>query len=475
MDQSPHDLSQNLAELRRLLSKFEVEDYLVEVKGRAHRDLEHEVTRRQQRAELGRRLRRIHAADLAHMLEALNPEERQLVWAELNAGQRADLMLELSEAVLESVLEITPPEQVLTSMASMDADDIAYLGEFLPPELFRQALQRLKVEDREWVRDSIAYPENSVGHLMGSDLLSVRCEDSLDSVKGMLLARGALPDHTDKLFAVDRRGQFCGALLLQDVLLNPGSARIADVMKTKGVTFLPQDEASEAARAFERYDLISAPVINERRKLVGRLTVDEVMDFVRAESEMDALNVAGVVESEDLFSSVWASAKNRWLWLSVNLLTAFFVSRIIGAFESTIARLIALASLMPIVASVGGNTGNQTTALVIRSLALGKVHAGNLGHVVRKELAVALLNGIVWGAVVGAFAFVFYRDWRLSIVVGVAMIVNLALAALVGVGIPALLDRLGRDPAMGSSVILTGMTDAMGFFVFLLLATLMLF
>lgn len=355
------------------------------------------MTRRQQRAELARRLRRIHAADLAHMVEALHPEERQMVWAELSAGQRAGVMLELAEAVLQSVLEITAHEQVLAAMASMDADDIAYLREFLPPELFQQALQRLKIEDRQWVRDTISYPEDSVGHLMSSDLVSMRC------------------------------------------------------------------------------DLVSAPVINERRKLVGRLTVDEVMDFVRAESEMDALNVAGVVESEDLFSSVWASAKNRWLWLSINLLTAFCVSRIIGAFESTIARLVALASLMPIVASVGGNTGNQTTALIIRSLALGKVHAGNLGHLVRKELLVALLNGLVWGTVVGLFAFVFYQDWRLSVVVGVAMIVNLALAALVGVGIPALLNRLGRDPAMGSSVILTGMTDAMGFFIFLLLATVILF
>jgi magnesium transporter len=474
MDDANSDLNARIADLRELLAKFRIEEYLVEVKGGAHRDLEREVTRGQQRAELDRRLRRMHAADLAHALEALTPEERRIIWLQLSSERRAEVMLELSDAVLEYLIEDTPAEQMLEALASLDADDIAYLGEHLPPDLLRDALDRLSSEDRRWVRSSIAYPEDRVGHLMNSEMVSVRRDATLQTVRDLLLERGSLPDHTDKLFVIDRRGQFCGTLFLQDVLLNPASARVEQVMKTRVVIFRPSDAAMETALAFERYDLISAPVINERDKLVGRLTVDAVMDFVRAEAETDALNVAGVVENEDLFASVWASAKNRWLWLSVNLVSAFAISRIIGAFESTIAQLVALASLMPIVASVAGNTGNQTTALVVRNLALGKIHAGNIGHLMRKELAVAILNGVVWGVVVGAFAFAFYQDARLSSVVAVAMMISIALAAVFGVGAPVLLHHIGRDPAMGSSVILTGLTDAMGFFVFLLLAAMML-
>jgi magnesium transporter len=240
------------------------------------------------------------------------------------------------------------------------------------------------------------------------------------------------------------------------------------------VRFHPEDEAEEAGRAFERYDLISAPVTNERGKLVGRLTVDIVMDYIREESEADVLNVAGVVETEDLFANIWDSARNRWLWLSINLLTAFAISRIIGAFEGTIDQLVALASLMPIIAAVAGNTGNQTAALVIRSLALDQIRAGNVWHLFRKEIAISILNGFVWGLAVGAFAYVFYTNLALSAVVTAAMMLSFLVASLIGVGAPMILERSGRDPAMGSSVIVTGLTDAMGFFLFLLLATVLL-
>ena len=467
-------LQVKIDEIRDLLHKFEVEDALVEREGGPRHDLQVSLVRRQHDVELERRLHGLHAADLAALLESLPADQRMRVWVRIALRRRGDVLLELSEAVAQTMAEATPPAELLEVLKELDADDLAYLEDVLPEEVFSQAVAALTGPDRQWLRESAAYPEDSVGELMEPEVLTVRVGETLGSVQERLRTRRELPSHTDKLFVIDPRGTLSGALMLEDILLNDAERRVGEVMRSRVVTFQPTDEAADAARAFERYDLISAPVVNARGKLIGRLTVDELMDFAREEAETDALNAAGVVQSEDLFANVWNSARNRWLWLSINLVSAFLISRIIGAFEGTIERLVALASLMPIVASVAGNAGNQTTALVIRSLALDQIDSGNVGHLLRKELSVALLNGAVWGGAVGTFAFAFYHHIELSAVVAVAMMLTFLLAALFGVGAPILIERLGRDPAMGSSVILTGMTDAMGFFVFLLLASLFL-
>jgi magnesium transporter len=245
-------------------------------------------------------------------------------------------------------------------------------------------------------------------------------------------------------------------------------------MLTDPVVFGVNDAADDAARAFERYDLVSAPVVNERGKLIGRLTVDAMVDFIREESEEEALNMAGLRGDEDLFAPIWDSARNRWLWLSINLCTAFIASRAIGLFEATIAQIVALATLMPIVAGIGGNSGNQTTTLVVRGLALGEITPENTWHLTFKELGVGLLNGIVWGATVGLFTYLLYWSVPLGLVMAAAMLLNLLLAAAVGVAIPLIQHKLGRDPAFGSSVLLTFITDGMGFFIFLGLATVFL-
>ena len=273
---------------------------------------------------------------------------------------------------------------------------------------------------------------------------------------------------------VDARHQLKGVLPLRALLLNDPARRVGELKLTDPVVFGADEAAADAARAFERYDLISAPVVNERSKLLGRLTVDAVVDFIREESEEDALNRAGLRGDEDLFAPIWDSARNRWLWLSVNLCTAFVASRAIGLFENTISQIVALATLMPIVAGIGGNSGNQTTALVVRGLALGEITPDNKGYLVLKELGVGLMNGLVWGATVGLFAYLLYWNLPLGLVMAAAMLLNLLLAALVGVAIPLLLHRIGRDPALGSSVLLTFITDGMGFFIFLGLATLFL-
>lgn len=463
-----------LERLRDLLQRFRVENHLVDASGGQRHDLEASLLHRQQAAELERRLRGIHIADLADLMESLPPEDRALVWLYLPDRRRGEVLLELDDAVRDNLIGTTSSQELLRALADLDADDLAYLGDDLPAAVLQTALDSRASDEQRWVQTSLSYDDERVGHWMNSDMVVVRRHEALEAVQRYLQGRGELPVHTDKLLVIDQRGSLCGVLFLQDILLNPPTQRVSEVMKTEVVSFKPDENADDAARAFERYDLVSAPVINARGKLVGRLTVDAVMDYVREAAEMDTLNIAGVVESEDLFAGIWASARNRWLWLSINLASAFIISRIVGAFEGTIAQLVALASLMPIVASVAGNTGNQTAALVIRSLAMDQISTGNVRHLFRKELSISTLNGAVWGGVVALFAFVFYQNLELSAVLMLAMLLTFILAALFGVGVPLVLDRIGRDPAMGSSVILTGVTDALGFMTFLALATVLL-
>jgi magnesium transporter len=249
---------------------------------------------------------------------------------------------------------------------------------------------------------------------------------------------------------------------------------VAAVMVEDFVKFHPEDEAHEASQAFERYDLVMAPVVDMQGRLIGRLTVDAVVDYIRESADADMLSMAGLKEEEDLFSTVWHAAKNRWMWLAINLCTAFIASRVIGEFEGSIARLTALAALMPIIAGIGGNSGNQTTTLIIRGLALGHITQANARRLVIKEFGVAMLNGLMWGSVVGVFAWLLYGNPALGGVMALAMLLNLIVAALAGIFIPMVLERMGRDPAIGSSVMLTAITDSMGFFIFLGLATVLL-
>ncbi|MBU3736117.1 MAG: magnesium transporter, partial [Methylobacterium sp.] len=285
---------------------------------------------------------------------------------------------------------------------------------------------------------------------------------------------GKLPDHTDKLFVVDRDDILLGVLPLKRLVVHDPDASVAAVMADEAVVFHPEDDAKEASQAFGRYDLVTAPVVDAGNKLVGRLTVDAVMDFIQEETEGDMLSMAGLREEEDLFSSVWKSMQNRWAWLAINLMTAFIASRVIGLFEGSIEKIVALAALMPIVAGIGGNSGNQTITMIVRGLALGQISAHNMKSLLMKELGVSLLNGLVWGSVLGLLAFMLYQNVALGLVMTGAMTLNLLLAALMGVGIPLVMTRFGRDPAVGSSVLITAVTDSGGFFIFLGLATIFL-
>jgi magnesium transporter len=330
------------------------------------------------------------------------------------------------------------------------------------------------MEEREQLRAAMSYPEDSVGALMDFDVITVREDVRIEVVLRYLRRLEELPDHTDQLFVVDREEHLKGVLLISKILVSDPDTLVENVMSREIITLHPGDKAQDAAYAFERYDLVSASIIDHDKKLLGRVTVNTVIDYIREKSENEALNLAGLREEEDLFAPVLKSVKNRWVWLAVNLVTAFVASRVIGLFEDSIEKLVALAALMPIIAGIGGNSGNQTITMIVRALALDQINPGSAWKLIRKEIGVSIVNGLIWGAVVGVFTFVIYQNIELGLVMMLAMLLNLLLAALLGVLIPMTLRRFGRDPALGSSVLITAVTDSGGFFIFLSLATLFL-
>jgi magnesium transporter len=335
-------------------------------------------------------------------------------------------------------------------------------------------MDSLDSQNRERLQSALSYQDDAVGALMDFDIVTIRENITLEVALRYLRRLGSLPDHTDKLFVVDRHDILLGVLPLKRMVVNDLDVSVADVMAEDAVVFYPEDIADDAAKAFERYDLVTAPVVDANKKLIGRITIDAVMDFIRDEADSDKLSMAGLREEEDFFASVWKSVQNRWAWLAINLITALIASRVIGLFEGSIEKIVALAALMPIVAGIGGNSGNQTTTMIVRGLALGQISTHNMKSLVTKELGVALLNGLIWGGVLALIAFSLYNNYQLGLVMMAAMTLNLLLAAIMGVMIPLVMNKFGRDPAVGSSVLITAVTDSGGFFIFLAIATIFL-
>ncbi len=475
----PEEAQRALVRVQTVLEKQQRVESLVhreQTPAEDKRPLVEALVHRQHLSELKSIVDGLHPADVAFVLEALPPEERLLVWDSVKAEIDGVVLLEVSEAVRESLIEVMDPAELEAAARTLEADELADLAPALPEDLVERISRDLTSKERAQLNAALSYPEESVGARMDFELLSIRDDVTLEVVLRYLRRFEELPDHTDQVFVVDREGQLKGALPIDRLLVNEPESEVASVMKTDILTLSPMDDVGEAAQAFERYDLVSAPVVDANGRLVGRLTVDEVVDVIREESEQEALANAGLREEEDLFASVWQSAKNRWLWLAVNLCTAFFASRVIDAFEGTIGKVVALAALMPIVAGIAGNSGNQTLTLLVRSLALGQATGGNQRRLVMKEIAIALLNGAVWGGIAALFVYFLYRDSPNGVMLGVvmfmAMILNMLVGAAVGLAVPLALRALDRDPAIGGSVLLTFTTDSGGFFIFLGLATL---
>jgi magnesium transporter len=429
---------------------------------------------KQHLAELQRKLDELHPADIAYILEALPIEQRLLVWDLVKSERDGEILIEVSDAVRESLIATMSREELREAAEQLDTDEIADLAPDLPQHVMRDVFKSLSIEEREQLRSAMSYSEDSVGALMDFNMIHVREDVTLEVVSRYLRRFDKLPDHTDQVFVVDRDDRFKGVLPINLIVVNEPETVVSELMLTDTIHLLPDNKAEQAAQAFERYDLVSAPVVDEDNKLIGRVTVNVVLDYIRTESESDLLNQAGLREEEDIFASVWKSAKNRWAWLALNLCTAFFASRVIGEFEGTIEKFVALATLMPIVAGIAGNSANQTTTIIIRSLALGQITPGNARRLMTKELIISGMNGLVWGGIAGLFAYFLYHSVALGVVMTSAMLLNLTVGAIVGMAIPLTMQKFGRDPAIGSSVMITAITDSGGFFIFLGLATLFL-
>lgn len=424
--------------------------------------------------ELKKRTNKLHAADLADLLESLPKNKRRAIWSLLTDEKRGKTLVEASDTVWDSLIEDMSDRQLLSALQHLDLNEQAYLAGHLPRDLVEQLLASLDAPQRARISEIIHLGRDKVGALMDFDLIAIRDDLSLATVLRFLQRRKVIADSTDKLFVIDRDNRLMGELLVTDILLHRPETPVSELMKKDPLTFLPDDDAEEAASAFERYNLISAPVVNGQNKLIGRLTVEDVVSVVMEESDNDLRRMGGLSDKEDIFAPVLTSVRQRSAWLAINLCTAFVASRVIGLFEGTISELVALATLMPIVAGIGGNTGNQTITMIVRALALHHIRSNDMPFMMMRELGVAVINGVLWGGVMGGVTYLLYGNLQLGGVMTLAMLLNLLLAALMGVIIPMTMNKLGRDPALGSSVMITAITDTGGFFIFLGLATLFL-
>ena len=472
-DNKTEDPKQYLQRVIYLLSKNKLVAGFVQMQDQ-RQGLGESIIHEQNLFELQELLDILHPADIAYILESLPLDERLIVWEIVKADQDGEILLETSDAVRETLIATMDSSELVAATGQLDADEIADLAPDLPSNVLDDLFQNLPIEEREQLRAAMSYPEDAVGALMGFDMVTVREDVSLEVVSRYLRRLEELPDHTDQLFVVDRNEKLIGVLPINVLLVNDPDAKVSVMMSKKMTKLHPNDKAQQATHAFERYNLVTAPVVDTDDKLLGRVTVNEVMDFIREESENEALNLAGLREEEDLFAPVWKSIKNRWMWLAINLATAFIASRVIGVFEGSIEKLVALAALMPIIASIGGNSGNQTITMIVRALALGHLNTSNARKLFAKEIGVSAVNGLVCGSVVGLFAFLIYENVSLSLVMTMAMTLTFLLAAILGVLVPLTLYKFGRDPATGSNVVVTAVIDSGGFFIFLGLATILL-
>ncbi|TKI06681.1 magnesium transporter [Martelella alba] len=471
-----HDAPQ-LAQLRHqvlalLLNNRPLVDSILSLPGRDA--AEPDAVLLDQTARLAGIQRQLHAADLADLLESLPPEARLALWRLIDNDKRGKTLVEASENVWDSLLAEMAPGEILRAMRPLDVDEQAYLARYLPRDIVGRMLTAMEPPRRAQVRAMMNFAPDCVGRYMDFELATLRPDVSLATAQRYLRWRKTLPPNSDKLFVVDRRGKLVGELPLSALLLNPLDKQVAEVMETDPQRFLPEDSARAAAGAFERYDLISAAVVDVKGKLMGRLCIEHVVDVFFTESDSTLRRLGGISPAEDIFAPVRKAVRARWTWLAVNLCTAFAASRVIGLFEGTISALVSLAALMPIVAGIGGNTGNQTITMIVRAQALRQLETGNTLFLLLREMGVAIINGLIWGGIMGLVTWLLYHNAGLGAVMMLAMLLNLMLAALMGVAIPLTMARAGRDPAVGSSVIITAITDTGGFFIFLGLATLFL-
>ncbi len=413
-------------------------------------------------------------AEIGNLLESLPPAKRTIVWGLVDAEDDGEVLVHVGDEVRESLLAEMDPDEIIAAVEDLDIDDLADLVEDLPDTVIDEVLKSMDRENRERLEQVLSYPEDTAGRLMNPDVVTVRTDTTIDVVLRYLRLRGELPEHTDHLYVVSRRHQYLGRIALAALLTHEPGTPINKLIDDEQPAIDVEESANEVARKFSDHDWLSAPVVDENNILLGRITIDDVVDIIRSQAEHQALSAAGLDEDEDLFSPVWRATRRRLIWLSINLGTAFLAASVVGEFADTIDKLVALAVLMPIVAGMGGNAGTQVLALMVRGLALGQVGAANVRTLLWKETRVALLNGLVLGSLLALIVLIWFQSFGLSLVIGIALTANLLFAAVAGVLVPVAIKRAGYDPALASGIFLTTVTDVMGFFTFLGLATIIL-
>ncbi|CAA0081232.1 Magnesium transporter MgtE [BD1-7 clade bacterium] len=422
-------------------------------------------------ASVAHMLNGLKPEDVAHLLESSPPRMRHIIWQLVEPENQGKIVQYLSEDVQGQILEQMDVQEVVAATEGLESDDVADMLQQLPNRIIQEVLLSMGQQDRKRVEEVISYDEDSAGGLMSTDLITVRASVTLDVVLRFIRRHEELPPATDSIFIVNRKDQFVGVLPLSRLLVSDPNTTVREIMTTDIETITVDMNAADVALLFERYDWVSAPVVAESGKLLGRITIDDVVDVIREDAEHNMLGMAGLSDDEDTFSPVSKTFPRRAVWLGVNLLTAIMASLVIKLFEGTIEKVVALAVLMPIVASMGGVAGSQTLTVVIRGIALRQIGKNNFGWLLNREVVVGFLNGAVWAVVVAAAAALLYGDMTLALIIASAMILNLVMAGLVGTLLPIGLKRMNIDPALAGSVILTTFTDIAGFFAFLGLAT----
>jgi magnesium transporter len=421
-----------------------------------------------------RMLNELHPAEIADLLESLPYRQRNLIWDLIDPDKEGDVLLEVGDEVRATLIHDMPLQDLVNATEGMDVDDLADFIQALPDRVTHQVLTSLDTQRRKRVEAVLSYPEDSAGGLMNTDTITVRPSVTLEVVLRYLQRLGEIPNNTDNLIVTTRNNRYLGVLPLSTLLTTDPQMYVVDVMNRDIEAIPAETEDDDVARIFEDQNLLSAPVVDDEMLLLGRITIDDVVDVIRDEGDHSVMGMAGLSEEEDLFAPVVPSSRRRALWLGINLITAFMASWVVSNFEGTLEKVVAIAVLMNVVASMGGIAGTQTLTLVTRGIALGQVSRNNRSWLISKELIVGLFNGAVWAAVVGAIAWLWFEDTNIGLVIAAAMIINLVIAAFSGVAIPLFLKKMGIDPAIAGSVVLTTITDIVGLFVFLGLATLFL-
>ena len=422
--------------------------------------------------QIQRILSKMDSYEIAHCLESTPSEQRKVIWSIIDKSNEADVLSELGEEIQQDLFDEISNEELLDLVQNLELDEMVDILQNLPQQRISFLLSKMTKIDRERVEMVLEYPEDSAGGLLNNDIISVQQDSSLNLVLEYLRSIGDIPENTDKLFVVSKNNNFIGELKISKIISSNPELKVSDVMNDKPHSFMVNESDKEVSKFFEQNDLISAAVVNDKNELIGRITIDDVVDVIIEDADQNFLSMAGI--AEDTFSPPARAARRRIIWLGLNLITAFVAALAINIFQDAIDKIVYLAVLMPIVASMGGVAATQTLTIVLRGLTLEQISNSNLGWLFKRELAVAILNGIILSLIISLVTYVWFNQLILSALIATAMIINLLSSVVAGVFVPIILRRLNQDPAIAGSVIVTTVTDVVGFISFLGLATIFL-